>query len=113
MEKSLAAYLKAYDLDKGNASTLKKVQEGVTTLYNAYKQVGDNNYTQRSMPAAAAAFGKAYDLTKGGIIDVQDTTSGFNAGLIYAIIGDYADGESICPQRWTTDCTRVAILTIT
>ena len=93
LEKSLAAYLKAYDLDKGNASTLKKVQEGVTTLYNAYKQVGDNNYTQRSMPAAAAAFGKAYDLTKGGIIDVQDTTSGFNAGLIYAIIGDYADGE--------------------
>ena len=93
LEKSLAAYLKAYDLDKGNASTLKKVQEGVTTLYNAYKQVGDHNYTQRSMPAAAAAFGKAYDLTKGGIIDVQDTTSGFNAGLIYAIIGDYADGE--------------------
>lgn len=35
LEKSLAAYLKAYDLDKGNASTLKKVQEGVTTLYNA------------------------------------------------------------------------------
>ena len=58
LEKSLAAYLKAYDLDKGNASTLKKVQEGVTTLYNAYKQVGDNNYTQRSMPAAAAASAK-------------------------------------------------------
>ena len=84
-EKSLAAYLKAYDLDKGNASTLKKVQEGVTTLYNAYKQVGDNNYTQRSMPAAAAAFGKAYDLTKGGIIDVP---------VSYTHLGDPASGST-------------------
>ncbi len=105
LDKALAAYEKAYELAEGSAGKLKEVKDGMTSLYNAYKKMGGNNYTiytayngiddyaESMMPAAADAFGKAYDLTQSGIIDESDTTSGFNAGLIYTIIGDYANGE--------------------
>ena len=46
LEKAEAAYMKAYELDKDNAATLKKVQQGLTNVYNWYKQIADNNFTR-------------------------------------------------------------------
>ena len=93
LEKAEAAYMKAYELDKDNAATLKKVQQGLTNVYNWYKQIADNNFTQQNLPVAAAEFAKAYDLLQEGVITAADTTSSFNAGLIYAILKDYPNGE--------------------
>lgn len=93
LEKAEAAYMKAYELDKDNAATLKKVQQGLTNVYNWYKQIADNNFTQQNLPVAAAEFAKAYDLLQEGVITAADTTSSFNAGLIYAILKDYSNGE--------------------
>lgn len=93
LEKAEAAYMKAYELDKDNAATLKKVQQGLTNVYNWYKQIADNNFTQQNLPVAASEFAKAYDLLQKNVITVADTTSSFNAGLIYAILKDYSNGE--------------------
>lgn len=93
LEKAKDAYMKAYELDKDNAATLKKVQQGLTNVYNWYKQIADNNFTQQNLPVAAAEFAKAYDLLEEGVITASDTTSSFNAGLIYAILKDYPNGE--------------------
>lgn len=93
LEKAKDAYMKAYELDKDNAATIKKVQEGLTKVYNMYKQIADNNFTQQNLPVAAAEFAKAYDLLQEGVITAADTTSSFNAGLIYAILKDYPNGE--------------------
>ena len=91
LEKAEAAYMKAYELDKDNAATLKKVQQGLTNVYNWYKQIADNNFTQQNLPVSE--FAKAYDLLQKNVITVADTTSSFNAGLIYAILKDYSNGE--------------------
>lgn len=93
LEKAKDAYMKAYELDKDNAATVKKVQQGLTNVYNWYKQIADNNFTQQNLPVAAAEFAKAYDLLQEGVITAADTTSSFNAGLIYAILKDYPNGE--------------------
>lgn len=93
LEKAKDAYMKAYELDKDNAATVKKVQQGLTNVYNWYKQIADNNFTQQNLPVAAAEFAKAYDLLQEGVITAADTTSSFNAGLIYAILKDYSNGE--------------------
>lgn len=93
LEKAESAYLKAYELNKNDAATIKKVQEGLTKVYNMYKQIADNNFTQQNLPVAAAEFAKAYDLLQKNVITVADTTSSFNAGLIYAILQDYSNGE--------------------
>lgn len=93
LEKAKDAYMKAYELDKDNAATVKKVQQGLTNVYNWYKQIADNNFTQQNLPVAAAEFAKAYDLLQKNVITVADTTSSFNAGLIYAILKDYSNGE--------------------
>ena len=93
LEKAEAAYMKAYELDKDNAATLKKVQQGLTNVYNWYKQIADNNFTQQNLSVAASEFAKAYDLLQKNVITVADTTSSFNAGLIYAILKDYSNGE--------------------
>lgn len=93
LEKAEAAYMKAYELDKDNASTLKKVQEGLTNVYNWYKQIADNNFTQQNLGEAAKNFSSAYNLLQKGVITKADTTSSFNAGLIYAIMKDYTNGE--------------------
>ena len=93
LEKAEAAYMKAYELDKDNAATLKKVQQGLTNVYNWYNQIADNNFTQQILPVAASEFAKAYDLLQKNVITVADTTSSFNAGLIYAILKDYPNGE--------------------
>lgn len=65
----------------------------MTNVYNWYKQIADNNFTQQNLPVAASEFAKAYDLLQEGVITAADTTSSFNAGLIYAILKDYPNGE--------------------
>lgn len=90
LNKSAAAYLKAYEIDKGTAG---KVNDGLKKISDAYKQEADNYYGMQKYSDAAAAFGNAYKVQKESPTSVIDTLSIFNSGFLYTVGGNFAKGK--------------------
>ena len=78
LEKGVAAYQKAYELDPKNAEA--KVKTGLEKIANSYKETADNYYTEADYAHASDVFAAAYELQKQAPLNKIDTVCCFNAG---------------------------------
>ena len=96
LEKGVAAYQKAYELDaKG---TEAKVKAGLEKVANSYKETADNYYTEADYAKASDVFAAAYELQKQAPLNKLDTVCCFNAGYLYAMLEKYDLGEQYLSQ---------------
>ena len=96
LEKGVAAYQKAYELDaKG---TEAKVKAGLEKVANSYKETADNAYTEADYAKASDIFAAAYELQKQAPLNKIDTICCFNAGYLYALLEKYDLGEQYLVQ---------------
>lgn len=88
--KSLEAYMKAYDMDKGTA---QKVTAAQASLGNSYKQQANNLFSLQKYTEAAGSFVNAYETQIAAPAQAIDTLALFNAGFLYTVALDFAKGE--------------------
>lgn len=91
LEKGVAAYQKAYELDPKNAEA--KVKTGLEKIANSYKETADNYYTEADYAHASDVFAAAYELQKQAPLNKIDTVCCFNAGYLYTFLEKYDLGE--------------------
>ena len=96
LEKSVEAYLKAYELDEKLAPRIK---EGLGKIANHYLNVAQViSIPQKKLKDAAKAFGKSYDVAKNQPLGRIDTLSAYNAGYISVIEQDYETAAKYLPE---------------
>ena len=96
LEKGVAAYQKAYELDPKNAEA--KVKTGLEKIANSYKETADNYYTEADYAHASDVFAAAYELQKQAPLNKIDTVCCFNAGYLYTFLEKYDLGEKYLSQ---------------
>lgn len=96
LEKGVAAYQKAYELDQ--KTTEAKVKAGMDKVANFYKETADNFYTEADYEKASDMFAAAYELQKRTPLNKIDTICCFNAGYLYALLEKYDLGEQYLAQ---------------
>lgn len=90
LKKAVEAYNKAYSISSSSAS---KVKPGLQKVINAYKQKADNANSAQEYALSAGAFAAAYDIAKAAPINVIDTVSAYNAGILYTVAQEPAKAE--------------------
>ncbi len=97
LDKAADAFAKAYSLDKSN-NTVKTATEGTKAVVDAYKKWANNEYTQSNYKAAAGYFGKAFDVSKGPVLNMIDSVACYNVGVLSKVAGDYETGAKYLEQ---------------
>lgn len=87
IDKASEAYAKAYEIDKA-----AKVKDGYLAIGNFHKQNAGNYFSLQNFPKAAKAFRQAYDAQMHPTVNFIDTAAIFNAGFLYTVALDYANG---------------------
>ncbi|MDR0511031.1 MAG: hypothetical protein LBH06_08065 [Rikenellaceae bacterium] len=90
LEKSVAAFDKAYELDMAKSGA--KVKAGLMQVAELYKQEGYNYFSLNKYAEASASFGKAFDVQRNPAVGVVDTTSAYNAGQLATYANEYERG---------------------
>lgn len=87
LEKALAAYRKAYELDvKG--SKVKDIKEGLSTIGQKYTNDAYNSYTIGDLAEASRLFALAAEATASDPLNQIDTNSVYNAGFTAMMVDD-------------------------
>ncbi len=90
LDKARDAYFKAAEKD---AKIAPKAREELLRVSDAYKQEGGNYYAALKYVDAANDFAKSYDLLANPVVNIADTSTAYNAGLIYTLGGDFAAAQ--------------------
>lgn len=94
------AYLKAIELDPKMAD---KAKEGLRQIKDYYLQDAANMFAIGEYTKAAAEYYNAYEIGRTPALDINDTSLLFNAGYLYALSGDFDNGQKCLEAALAND----------